>query len=884
MGSSIERRRWLVPEVIQSSSMDCGPASLQCLLGGFGVELSYPRLREACQTDIDGTSIDVMEELAERMGFEMAQVVVPMEHLWTPGAELLPAIAVLQEPTGLLHFVVVWRRLGPLFQIMDPARGRHWVHRDELRARLYRHRQPVLAEDWREWAVSDEVIGPLRERILRLGITRTRAEHMLDQARSDASWRGLGALDATVRFSEALARGRSVAPELLDHVLALTLEDPAALPRPYWSVRPVDSEPQAPRVEMRGVVLLRTSGRRRTPPRGSRESITAPEPRSGAPLELALTEPRPRPLRQLVAFLREDGLWSPLFIALLLGLSTIGLLTEALLFRIVLDLANHLGLGRHRLLAAAALMIFLFAMLLLTIAKATGVRRMGRHLDARLRLAFLRKLPRLHDRYFSSRSTADMAHRSHMLHLIGGLPALGARVLEAGAMLMMVVGGIAWIAPGAGVSAAVVATLAFGLPLATQPLLLARDLKVRSFSGVLTTFLMDALRGIVPLRTHGAEQSLAREHRRVLAQWARSSIELQSASVAMSVIAKLVTFAAVIALVVSHASATSGGGTVLLLIYWALRIPGLGEQLAASLRQYPAQRNTLLRLFEPLGMPQERTPEASGPEPSASGAVGIRFEDVEVLASGTPILTGIELRIEPGEHVAVVGPSGAGKSSLIGVLLGWHKPHRGRVVIDGEPLADGTLWRLRGRTAWVDPAVQLWNGTLGDNLRYGASDLAVAGLGAAIERAELRDVLERLPEGLCTPLGEAGGAVSGGEGQRVRLGRALVRDDIGLALLDEPFRGLDREARRRLLARVREAWRGATVLCATHDISDTEGFDRVLVVVGGRVVEDGAPADLGRRPESVYRRLLEADGRVREAVWGSTSWTRLEVAGGRIRS
>ncbi len=98
-----------------------------------------------------------------------------------------------------------------------------------------------------------------------------------------------------------------------------------------------------------------------------------------------------------------------------------------------------------------------------------------------------------------------------------------------------------------------------------------------------------------------------------------------------------------------------------------------------------------------------------------------------------------------------------------------------------------------------------------------------------IDAAELQRVIERLPNGLETPLGEGGGLVSGGEGQRVRLARALLRSNVRLAILDEPFRGLDSEQRHALLARAREVWRDATLIFISHDIREAMEFDRVLV-------------------------------------------------------
>src|ERR687886_2917296 len=100
------RRRRIVPEVVQTSAMDCGPAALTCLLGGFGISVSYGRLREACQTDVDGTSIDTIEEAAVQLGLEAEQVIVPVDHLLLPEAAALPAIVVVRLADGFTHFVV----------------------------------------------------------------------------------------------------------------------------------------------------------------------------------------------------------------------------------------------------------------------------------------------------------------------------------------------------------------------------------------------------------------------------------------------------------------------------------------------------------------------------------------------------------------------------------------------------------------------------------------------------------------------------------------------------------------------------------------------------------------------------------------------------------
>src|SRR5436190_19900994 len=112
------RRRFFAPEVIQTSAMDRGPAALKCLLEGFGIDASYGRLREACQTAVGGTSIDTLESVARMLGLDAEQVMMPADHLLLPESEALPAIVVVVQPTGLTHFVVVWRVHGPLVQVM----------------------------------------------------------------------------------------------------------------------------------------------------------------------------------------------------------------------------------------------------------------------------------------------------------------------------------------------------------------------------------------------------------------------------------------------------------------------------------------------------------------------------------------------------------------------------------------------------------------------------------------------------------------------------------------------------------------------------------------------------------------------------------------------
>ena len=230
------------------------------------------------------------------------------------------------------------------------------------------------------------------------------------------------------------------------------------------------------------------------------------------------------------------------------------------------------------------------------------------------------------------------------------------------------------------------------------------------------------------MRTHAAERAVRREHQSLLAEWARASLGLQRVVVGVEGVQSLLGFGLAAWLLLGYLTRAGDGGGMLLLVYWALNLPVLGQEVALLARQYPTLRNVTLRLLEPLGAPEETNAQPPGPAaashaaPSTTAAppgVAIVLEGVRVRAAGHTILDKIDLDIEAGAHVAIVGPSGAGKSSLVGILLGWHRPASGRVLIDGWPLDSDRLERLRRATAWVDPSVQLWNRALLNNLRYG---------------------------------------------------------------------------------------------------------------------------------------------------------------------
>ncbi len=901
-------RRWLAPEVVQTSTMDCGPAALKCLLEGFHVPVSYGRLREACQTDVDGTSIDTIEVVAGELGLQAAQVMIPVEHVLS-GAANLPALVVVRHADGPTHFVVAWRRVGPWVQVMDPALGRRWVPYDRFLADLVRHRASVPAGAWREWAGTDDGLVPLRARLAHLGGDAASIEGLVARALADAGWFTMGALDASARVVGVMAGAGGVSrgteafgllTALFDHTCESPSDIFAFVPASYWSVTPDTghADPGLERLMLAGAVLLR-AGRASTPvdvaPGVASDGRTAsPSTRHLSPeLAAALDEPPARPLAALRDLLSADGLLGPLALSGALAVSAGVLLVEALLFRSVFEMGTLLPLGSQRLAAAAGLLVFMGVALAFEVPIVSESLRMGRRLDARLRMALLRKLPRLADRYLHSRPISDLAERGHSIHHTRRVPAMGMHFLRSAFELVLTLAGILLIDPPSVPLAAAIAGLSMAVPAVFQPLISERDLRVRNHAGALSRFYLDALLGLVPIRAHRAEGAIRHQHQSLLVEWVRSTHRLMRTGLLASTFQAVGCMGLAALLLVRHFLRADGvTGADLLLVYWTLKLPTTGYTLMSLAHQYPSQRNILLRLLEPLAAPEHMSPAPTAvtrpaddprgvPTAGSRGATGILIERGRVVAGGHTILRDLDLRIAPGEHVAIVGVSGAGKSTLLGLLLGWHRLADGRLLVDGRPLTDEDVPALRRRTAWVDPAVQVWNRSLMDNLAFSSPHPDPARIRRAIDGARLRDVLRTLPAGLQTRLGEGGALLSGGEGQRVRLARALAQPDVALALLDEPFRGLDASCRSSLLTETRAHWRAATLLCVTHDVAETRAFDRVLVVEDGRIQEDDSPVRLASR-RSRYRALLDAEQRVRERLWQGAHWRRLRVGGGRI--
>ncbi len=223
--------------------------------------------------------------------------------------------------------------------------------------------------------------------------------------------------------------------------------------------------------------------------------------------------------------------------------------------------------------------------------------------------------------------------------------------------------------------------------------------------------------------------------------------------------------------------------------------------------------------------------------PDAKYQTGLVIDGVTVHSPGRPDrLHDVSLNIAPGALVMVTGPSGAGKSTLVELLVRFRDPDRGRVRLDGRDLRDIPLWELRNLVTLLPQEPFMFDETLRENITYGVpQDPGTGAITLAARDSGAAEFLDRLPEGLATPVGQRGRALSGGQRQRVALTRALLRNGPVL-VLDEPTTGLDPETADQLIRTLRVlATRGRTVLLVTHDLELTRYADQVIELRAGQV-------------------------------------------------
>ncbi len=547
-------------------------------------------------------------------------------------------------------------------------------------------------------------------------------------------------------------------------------------------------------------------------------------------------------------------------------LQVLGLVTP-LFTQVVIDkVLVHRGLQTLDVLAAGMLGLLAFEALLGGL-RAYLFSHTAARIDVELGARLVRHLLALPLPYFEARRVGDSVARVRELeglrHFLTGSPITAAvDTLFTGIFVAVL---FLYSVP--------LAALALGalpgyvlLSLAVTPLLRERlDEKFRRGADS-QAFLVECVRGVETVKAMAVEPQMERRWEEHLAGYARAGFRAAQAGQVAGELASLLSRVTALAILWWGARLVMEGaltvGELIAFNMLAGRVSGPVLRLVQCWQEFQQAAISVARLGDVLDTPRE-TPRLAGWS-RPSGVEGrLVFEEVSFRyrPGGPDVLRGVSFSIHPGEVVGIAGPSGSGKSTLAKLLQRLYVPASGRVLLDGMDLAQlDPVW-LRRRVAVVPQDTVLFGGSVRENIALGDPGLPMERVVAAARLAGAHDFIAALPEGYDTAVGDHGCALSGGQRQRIAIARALCADPAVL-IFDEATSALDHEAERAIRRRLPDICRGRTVLVIAHRLTMVEGVDRVLVIEGGRVAEEGTPAALGGTG-GFFARLCEDQGRGR---------------------
>jgi ATP-binding cassette subfamily C protein LapB len=415
---------------------------------------------------------------------------------------------------------------------------------------------------------------------------------------------------------------------------------------------------------------------------------------------------------------------------------------------------------------------------------------------------------------------------------------------------LLFLGVIAWISPWLAIPPALCFLLIVVIGYVLQHRLQTLAETTYRASAQRNATLIEALGGLETIKTQGAEGEIQ-------ARWERNNLHLAQTQVRMRALSgnanygtqtlcQIATLAVILigAMLISDKALTTGG--LIACTALASRALAPSGQIVALLLQYQGARTSLASLNKIMAQATEREDASQAAGDSTrflhrrelKGAIELRKLSFTYPGSDTPVLDEISLRIEPGERVALIGRVGSGKSTLQKLILGLQQPTEGAVLIDGIDVRQLDPADLRRNMGYVSQDVNLFYGSLRENIRFGlpfADDQAVQ---TATETACLAEFVNRHPHGFDMQVGERGELLSGGQRQSVGIARAVLHN-APLLLLDEPTSAMDFSTESQVTRALTDFAQGKTVVLVTHRTSMLALVNRVIVVDGGRVVADG---------------------------------------------
>lgn len=513
------------------------------------------------------------------------------------------------------------------------------------------------------------------------------------------------------------------------------------------------------------------------------------------------------------------------------------------------DLVDRALLGGEVASLVRVVVVFVAATLVSFVLNASaGLRytRVAAEMLFEMRLALYRHLQALSPRFYASARLGDLLSRLnsdlaeiHRVLVDGALMWVGHTIGLVGTVAILL-----WLDWRLFLVSLAALPPAFWLLVRYRGALEARTAEVRRRNADVGSFLVETLQGLRLVVASNAEAREAARFRQLSDRGIDALVALRRASyLASGVPGVLLAFGTAVVFLYGGLRVIGGSltlGTFAAFVTYEMRLVPALQGLLGVAAALAAVRVSLARVYEVLDTPPE---VVEPPSPVRLARVGgaIEFRQVTVrYGRGAPALDRVSLRVRPGETVAIVGPSGSGKSTVADLLLRLIDPDEGSVWLDGYDLRTLALADIRRHVALVDQDPVVFHTSVAENVRYACPEASDAAVATALERAGLAAWLATLPEGARTIVGERGRALSAGERQRLAIARAFLADPAVL-ILDEATSALDPEAERHIIAGYRALMRGRTTLIITHRFALARQAERVVVLEGARLVEEGPP-------------------------------------------